>query len=188
MASLGSRSFCRRLRQLWNLRRELQITLAMMLDRSARSTRAPALTDNQPTTSFLFYSCFSKNHTAFRSISLWHVGYLFDDFHGLYMCSRVGLLQYSHARHPAFTKAPRLLGKWIPSYWFSRVVATTDRHPLLSRSFQYLTSRILSSPMSWTPPLLKTCSVLSMLAGSSECPRRGWASPRADCSLLCACP
>jgi hypothetical protein len=51
-----------------------------------------------------------KIHTAFKLYSLWHVGYLFDDFYGFDMCSRVGLLPYNPARRPAIIKAPRLFG------------------------------------------------------------------------------
>jgi hypothetical protein len=47
-----------------------------------------------------------------------------------YLCSRVGPLLYNPARHPAFIKAPRLLGS-MPSYCFVLVVATTDPHSSL---------------------------------------------------------
>jgi hypothetical protein len=45
------------------------------------------------------------------------------------MCSRLGPLPYNPARHPAFMKAPRLLGS-MPSYLLVLVVATADPHLL----------------------------------------------------------
>jgi hypothetical protein len=59
---------------------------------------------------FLFVFSFRFNHTAFKLYSLWHVGYLLDDFYGLHICSRVHLLLYNPARHPASTEPPRLSG------------------------------------------------------------------------------
>jgi hypothetical protein len=46
-----------------------------------------------------------------------------------YLCSRVGPLPYNPARHPAFIKAPRLLGS-VPSYLLVLAVATADPHLL----------------------------------------------------------
>jgi hypothetical protein len=46
-----------------------------------------------------------------------------------YLCSRVGPLPYNPARHPAFIKAPRLLGP-VSSHLFVLVVATADPHLL----------------------------------------------------------
>jgi hypothetical protein len=34
---------------------------------------------------------FSKNYIAFKLYSLWHVGYLHDDFYGFQTCSRASL-------------------------------------------------------------------------------------------------
>lgn len=72
------------------------------------------------------------NHTALKLYSLWHVGYLLDDFYGFDVCSRVNLKLYNSARRPAFIKAPRLSGS-LPSYWFSPVATTTGpSSPVLS--------------------------------------------------------
>ena len=51
----------------------------------------------------------------------------------VYLCSRLDPLPYNPARHPAFIKAPRLLGS-MPSYLLVLVVATADLHLLLSAS------------------------------------------------------
>ena len=61
--------------------------------------------------SFFFF----LNHTAFKLNSLWHVDYLLDDFYGLLVCSRDGLLPYSCARRPDSTEPPQLSGL-PPSY------------------------------------------------------------------------
>jgi hypothetical protein len=51
-----------------------------------------------------------------------------------YLFSRLGPLPYNPARHPAFIKAPRLLGS-VPSYLLVLVVATADpRLPSLPRA------------------------------------------------------
>jgi hypothetical protein len=47
----------------------------------------------------------------------------------LYLCSHVGPLPHNPARHPAFIKAPRLLGS-VPSYLLVLVVATADPYLL----------------------------------------------------------
>jgi hypothetical protein len=79
-----------------------------------------------------------------------------------YLCSRVGPLPYNPARHPAFIKAPRLLGS-VPSYLLVLVVATADPH-LLSAS-------LLCSPRvtGWTPPVLEAYADLSILLASGKC-------------------
>jgi hypothetical protein len=55
-------------------------------------------------------------HTAFKLYSLWHVGYLHDDFYGFSVCSYFDLFTYSFARHPDFIKPPQRLG-FTPSYF-----------------------------------------------------------------------
>jgi hypothetical protein len=54
-----------------------------------------------------------------------------------YLCSHVGPLPYNPARHPAFIKAPRLLGS-VPSYLLILVVATADLHLLSLPHFSTL--------------------------------------------------
>jgi hypothetical protein len=70
---------------------------------------------------------FSFNHTAFKLCSLWHVGYLHDDFYGFHICSRASFLLYNPARRPDSIEPPRLLGS-MPSYFSVAVVM----HPLLT--------------------------------------------------------
>jgi hypothetical protein len=66
-------------------------------------------------------SFFSFNHTAFKLYSLWHVGYLLDDFYHLHTCSRASLLLYNPARRPDSIEPPRLLGS-MPSYFSVAIV------------------------------------------------------------------
>jgi hypothetical protein len=120
------------------------------------------------------------NHTAFKLNSLWHVGYLLDDFYDFYVCSRVNLQLYNSARRPAFIKAPRLSGS-MPSYWFSRVAATTGPRPLSSPSFRYP-----SRATGWTTPLTEAYAVLSIPNPSGACQSRLEMSPRGTSLLLCA--
>jgi hypothetical protein len=81
----------------------------------------------------LFF-CF--NHTVSKLYSLWHIGYLLDDFYGLHICSRMHLLLYNPARRPASTEPPGLSGS-TPSYFPIAVMLDhilTPRHsplPLL---------------------------------------------------------
>ena len=51
-----------------------------------------------------------SNHTAFKLNSLWHVGYLLDDFYGFDMCSRVNLQLYNSARRPALIQGATAFG------------------------------------------------------------------------------
>jgi len=53
---------------------------------------------------------FFFNHTAFELNSLWHVGYLLDDFYGFDMCSRVNLQLYNSARCPALIQGATAFG------------------------------------------------------------------------------
>jgi hypothetical protein len=62
-----------------------------------------------------------------------------EHFLVFYLCSRIGLLPYNPACRPAFIETQQLLGS-LPSFWFSRVAATTSLHLLLSHtpmSFSY---------------------------------------------------
>ena len=128
----------------------------------------------------MFFVCF--NHTAFKLYSLWHVGYLLDDFYDFDVCSRVKLQLYNPARRPAFIKTPRLLGS-MPSYWYSRVAATAGPHPLFSPSFHYL-----SRATGWTTSLMGSYAVLSIPIPSGTCRSRLENSPRGMSFLLCALP
>jgi hypothetical protein len=60
--------------------------------------------------SHTFSFLFLFNHTASKLYSLWHIGYLLDDFYGLHICSRVHLLLYNPARRPASIEPPRPSG------------------------------------------------------------------------------
>jgi hypothetical protein len=62
---------------------------------------------------------FSQKYTAFKLHSLWHIGYLLDNFYGFDICSGVDPLAYDPARRLAFIKALRLFGS-MPFCWFSR--------------------------------------------------------------------
>ena len=67
---------------------------------------------------------FRFNHIAFKLNSLWHVGYLVDDFYGLLVCSRANLLLYNPARRPDSIELLRLLGS-KPSYILSLLYGIT---------------------------------------------------------------
>jgi hypothetical protein len=62
-----------------------------------------------------FFLVFGFFHTAFKLSSLWHVGYVLDDFYGFQMCSRADLLMCNSARCPDSIEPPQLLGS-MPSY------------------------------------------------------------------------
>ena len=89
----------------------------------------------------IIFFFFFLNHTAFKLISLWHVGYSLDDFYGFFVCSRLGLLPYNYARRPDSTEPPQLLGL-LPSYF---LVIVTPR------------------PSSYSPPMPSTSSPSSTL-------------------------
>jgi hypothetical protein len=81
-----------------------------------------------------------------------------------YLCSRVGPVPYNPARHPAFIKAPRLLGS-IPFYLLVLGVATANPHLHLSASLFY-SPRTTGS----TLPVLEVYAILSVLLASWEMP------------------
>jgi hypothetical protein len=71
---------------------------------------SPAQMQHLAISVLLFY--FSFSHTAFKPNSLWHVGYLHDDFYGFHISSRsrASFPLYNPARRPASTEPPRLSG------------------------------------------------------------------------------
>lgn len=100
---------------------------------------------------------FSLNHTAFKLNSLWHVGYLLDDFYGLHICSRASLPLYNPARRPDSTEPPRLLGS-MPSY-FS--VAVVLHHPPTLRHSPLPLNRPRPSGPAAQHPMSRLCYVPS---------------------------
>lgn len=50
------------------------------------------------------------NHTASKPNSLWHVGYLHDNFYGFDVCSRVTLQPFNIARRPALIQGATAFG------------------------------------------------------------------------------
>ena len=68
-------------------------------------------------------------HTAFKLFSLWHVGYLLDDFYDLQVCSCANFLMYNSACRPDSIEPPQLLGS-TPSYFpFAMVLHLIPRSP-----------------------------------------------------------
>ena len=63
-----------------------------------------------------FFLVFSFNHTAYKLYSLWHVGYLLDDFYAYIYALDSTFDLYNPARYPDSTKPPQLLGL-VPSYF-----------------------------------------------------------------------
>ena len=53
---------------------------------------------------------FFLNNTAFKLHSLWHVGYLLDDFYDFHVCSRVKLQLFNPARRPALFQGATAFG------------------------------------------------------------------------------
>ena len=49
-------------------------------------------------------------HTAFKLYSLWHVGYLLDNFYDFHVCSRVKLQLFNPARRPALFQGATAFG------------------------------------------------------------------------------
>jgi hypothetical protein len=92
------------------------------------------------------------------------------NFLAFYLCSRVGLLPYNSARRPAFIEAQRLLGS-LPSFWFSRVAATTDPHLLLSHT-----------PMSFSYHRLDTPGMERSTIGATTLNRAVWLSDVSWCT------
>lgn len=100
---------------------------------------------------------FTFNHTAFKLNSLWHVGYLLDDFYGLHICSRASLLLYNPARHPDSIEPPRLLGQ-MPSYFSVAIVL----HHLLTLHHSLLPlNRLRPSGPAAQRPMSRLCYVPS---------------------------
>ena len=87
---------------------------------------------------------FFLNHTAFKLNSLWHVGYLRDNFCAFYVCSPLDFHSYSSARRPDFTKPPPLLG-FVLSYFL--VLVTPHRPLTLLRSSISLPPHPISDPV-----------------------------------------
>jgi hypothetical protein len=75
---------------------------------------------------------------------------------------------------PPSSKAPRFSGS-LPSYWYSRVAATTGPHPLCSPS-----SRYPSCATGWTPPSTRVYAVSPIVIPPRACQQRLGTSPRVE--------
>jgi len=116
---------------------------------------------------------FGFNHTAYKLYSLWHVGYLLDDFYA-YICALASTCNlYNPARCPGSTKPPQLSGS-MPSYFPCVVLQRHFAHSLSSStaslsSFSPRSSRSMSheSALSDSTTNLLPTSVFSMNSSTS---------------------
>ena len=116
---------------------------------------------------------FGFNHTAYKLYSLWHVGYLLDDFYAYIYALASTCNLYNPARCPDSTKPPQLSGS-VPSYFLCVVLLHHFAHSLSSStaslsSFSPRSSRSMSheSALSDSTANLLPTSVFSMNSSTS---------------------
>ncbi|KAI3481363.1 hypothetical protein L1887_56330 [Cichorium endivia] len=117
--------------------------------------------------------------------SLWHVGYLLDDFYGILVCSRVDRSQYSYARRPDSTEPPQLSGL-LPFYVPVIVPPRPSPYPsptssaISPSSTSDLTDRANFRPAPFVTARPSASSTLNAMAIVTNPPRRESAPARIE--------